>query len=408
MLSQLIQSTADSIRTATPQEEERLCPVIDFGPFIANEPGAHEKIVKELRNACESTGFFQIVNHSVSKDVIKNAFRASKHFFELPFDEKLMLSKDMFSNRGYELLQDFVLEGEEDSSLDGVPIDDDLSFPRSSSFTPSSLGCPIPSAQSLSTYAEPPNSSPIPWNTGLVDDATPTENNNAAIHDSACMSNEFRESFYFGNDNLSKERLLRPFQGPNKWPLNTGAGFRTALVQYHNDMAVFANQVMCLLAESLGLSADAFDEFCSDPTTAIRLLRYPSSFNRTGVNDHTDADALTLMAQDEVRGLQILDPVTQSFVAISARPDALVANLGDIMAILTNNRYKSSVHRVCNTSGHDRYTIPFFLHGNIDYVVAPLPGLGPSTTEPIAVEDLLRDHFQNSYTSHTTTTSLVC
>ncbi|EEB09378.1 2-OG-Fe(II) oxygenase superfamily protein [Schizosaccharomyces japonicus yFS275] len=371
MLSQMFQKVATNAnRDATPEENERLLPVIDFGPMLAGEPGARELVIEQLRSACEYSGFFQIVHHSISHEVFRNAFRASKRFFELPFEEKLELSKDMFSNRGYELVQDFVLEGEEtafDSQevLDGCA-DDDWCCSGSTS------NLAATPAASITT-------------TGAVNGSV-SSGSNAAVFEDEIVSNEFRESFYFGSENLSAERLMRPFQGPNKWPLHSGNDFR----------------LMRLLAESLGLSEHAFDDFCSDPTTAIRLLRYPPAGGRVGVNDHRDAAALTLMAQDGVAGLQIFDPELNQFLAVSPRKDALVANLGDIMTILTNHRYKSSLHRVCNTSSQDRYTIPFFLQGNIDYVVAPLPELGPPQSEPVAVEDLLRDHFQNSYTSHTT------
>lgn len=392
MLSQLIERSTQYVREASLEEQNRIMPLIDFGPYVNQEPGAHERIIQQLRAACESTGFFQIVNSPISPDVVKNAFRASKQFFELPFDEKLTLSKDMFSNRGYELMEDFVLEGEEDSSspleISGIDFEAG-SYPGEAPLPPSSIG-----------YVLPPSSLANGEGSSMFDADMTTSN--AVAHGDESISNEFRESFYFGNDNLSKDRLLRPFQGPNKWPSTAGSSFRKALVKYHDQMLAFANHVMSLLAESLELSPDAFDEFCSDPTTSIRLLRYPSSPSRLGVQEHTDADALTLMSQDNVKGLEILDPVSNCFLSVSPAPGALIANLGDIMAILTNNRYKSSMHRVCNNSGSDRYTIPFFLQGNIDYVVAPLPGLGPSTAEPIAVEDLLRDHFQNSYTSHTT------
>ncbi|KAK3076234.1 hypothetical protein LTS18_013556, partial [Coniosporium uncinatum] len=78
-------------------------PVIDFSDFTSGDPAREQKCAQEIRHACVTQGFFQIINHTVPKDVQKAAFAASKSFFNLPIQEKLALDKSQNKyNRGYE------------------------------------------------------------------------------------------------------------------------------------------------------------------------------------------------------------------------------------------------------------------------------------------------------------------
>ena len=75
-------------------------PVIDFGPFFAGEPGALDRLGEEVRDACERIGFFYILNHGVSDDLIDQAFEQSRRFHALPLEEKRKLKLDQY-NVGY-------------------------------------------------------------------------------------------------------------------------------------------------------------------------------------------------------------------------------------------------------------------------------------------------------------------
>ena len=82
-------------------------------------------------------------------------------------------------------------------------------------------------------------------------------------------------------------------------------------------------------------------------------------------------------------------------------PDSFVVNLGDMFARWTNDRYRSTLHRVVNVSGLERYSIPFFYHGNLGHVVECIPSCldaaGSSKYAATTVERHFREKFGSSY-----------
>ena len=75
-------------------------PVIDYGPYFAGEPGALDRLVPQVRHACEHIGFFYISGHGVPDAIVDDAFAAARRFHALPMDEKLTLQLNDW-NIGY-------------------------------------------------------------------------------------------------------------------------------------------------------------------------------------------------------------------------------------------------------------------------------------------------------------------
>jgi isopenicillin N synthase-like dioxygenase len=123
-------------------------------------------------------------------------------------------------------------------------------------------------------------------------------------------------------------------------------------------------------------------------TSALRIIDYPhldrSALDRAAATQlragaHTDYGTLTLLMQDDAPGgLEVLDPRTDTWTPVPARPGAFVVNLGDLMARWTNDRWRSTLHRVVvpprSASGSTRrQSIAFFHNANYHATVECLP-----------------------------------
>jgi hypothetical protein len=90
-----------------------------------------------------------------------------------------------------------------------------------------------------------------------------------------------------------------------------------------------------------------------------------------GVNHHTDAGALTLLLQDDEAGLEVEHEGRWHLV--EPRRDALVINIGDVVQVWSNDRYRAALHRVRASSERARYSAPFFFNPSHEARYAPLP-----------------------------------
>ncbi|KAM0463305.1 hypothetical protein ACHAO4_000018 [Trichoderma viride] len=86
-------------------------PVIDFSGFLSGDQQQMQQCADQIRDACLTQGFFQIVNHDIPASLQKDIFKASKAFFALPVEEKMKLDKSLNKyNRGYEVMHGQMIE----------------------------------------------------------------------------------------------------------------------------------------------------------------------------------------------------------------------------------------------------------------------------------------------------------
>ncbi|CAL1389373.1 unnamed protein product [Linum trigynum] len=163
----------------------------------------------------------------------------------------------------------------------------------------------------------------------------------------------------------------------NQWP-DFPPHLRGACEEYGRAVEKLAFKLMELIALSLGLRADRFEGFFKDQTSFVRLNHYPPCpvpHLALGVGRHKDAGALTVLAQDDVGGLEVKRKSDGQWVWASPTPDAYIINVGDIIQVWSNNVYESVEHRVMVNSERERFSIPFFFNPSHYTVVEPLEEL---------------------------------
>lgn len=101
-----------------------------------------------------------------------------------------------------------------------------------------------------------------------------------------------------------------------------------------------------------------------------------------------------MLLQDDGEGLEVLQ--AGQWRPVESKRGTFVVNIGDLMKKMTGGIYKSSMHRVINTTNRDRYSIPFFFDGNLDFIVRPL--IGPNTLGELrSLETHLKERFDDAH-----------
>ncbi|MEZ5372022.1 MAG: 2-oxoglutarate and iron-dependent oxygenase domain-containing protein [Microthrixaceae bacterium] len=200
-----------------------------------------------------------------------------------------------------------------------------------------------------------------------------------------------KEGLYIGVELAADDpRVLAgvPLHGPNLFPADPPDLGPTAL-EYMAAVTGVGHAVMSGLAIALGLDPGWFaTDLTSDPTVLFRIFHYPphdtGEDSSWGVAEHTDYGLLTLLAQDDSGGLEVR--ADDGWVEVPADPAVLVCNLGDMLEAITARRYRSTLHRVRNTSGRSRLSFPLFFDPSWDARVRPLP-LDPADAAPAVATD---------------------
>jgi isopenicillin N synthase-like dioxygenase len=188
---------------------------------------------------------------------------------------------------------------------------------------------------------------------------------------------DLKEAFNIGLDLKPDDPDLlagAPFRSLNVWP--DLPDFRVFMLSYFDACAALGRRLHRAFACDFGLDPDFFAKKLDRPMATLRLLYYPSSTELTenllGAGEHTDYGNVTLLATDNVGGLEVRTR-SGAWIAAPAMTGAFIVNIGDCLMRWTNDIYVSTPHRVVNRSSRERYSIAFFLDPNPDAIIEAIP-----------------------------------
>ncbi|KAH1264102.1 hypothetical protein AAZX31_01G008200 [Glycine max] len=296
--------------------------------------------VNLLKEACLDSGFFYVVNHGISQEFMDEVFAQSKKFFSLPHNEKMKTLRNE-QHRGY------------------TPVLDELLDPENQ------------------------------------------------VH-----VGDYKEGYYIGVEKGEDDpQSKKPFYGPNNWPApDVLPGWRETMEKFHLETLEVGKAVAKMIALALDLDANYFDrpEILGEPIAILRLLHYEGQVSDPskglyGAGAHTDFGLITLLATDDVPGLQICrdrDAKPQKWEDVAPLKGAFIVNLGDMLERWSNCVFKSTLHRVLG-NGQGRYSIAYFLEPSLDCLVECLPTCksdsNPPKYPPILCHDYMTQRYKDTH-----------
>uniref|UniRef100_A0A0E0KUB7 Fe2OG dioxygenase domain-containing protein n=1 Tax=Oryza punctata TaxID=4537 RepID=A0A0E0KUB7_ORYPU len=170
----------------------------------------------------------------------------------------------------------------------------------------------------------------------------------------------------------------------DQWPSNPPS-FRQVVGTYSTEARALALRLLEAISESLGLERGHMVSAMGRQAQHMAVNYYPPCPQPEltyGLPGHKDPNAITLLLQDGVSGLQVQR--NGRWVAVNPVPDALVINIGDQVQALSNDRYKSVLHRVIVNSESERISVPTFYCPSPDAVIAPADALVDGDLHPLA------------------------
>jgi isopenicillin N synthase-like dioxygenase len=280
---------------------------------ISRDP---DSVGKQLDEVCRTVGFFQIVGHGIDPAVADGAWMAATRFFDLPVEGKMTVARpSRHYPYGY--------------------------IPVAGESLAHSLG-----------GATPPDLKEV-FNVGPI----------------------IRPASTFDDPNQ------KWVYSPNLWPAAL-PDLKAAWTAYYGAMVVLCDHLMSLFARGLGLAPDFFADKLDQAPNALRAINYPERDvaplpGQLRAGAHTDYGTLTVLRQDAVGGLEVLDLVG-NWVGVESVPGTFVINIGDLLARWTNDRWKSTLHRVVDPAAATqkrarRQSMPFFQNANWSAQITCLP-----------------------------------
>jgi isopenicillin N synthase-like dioxygenase len=192
-------------------------------------------------------------------------------------------------------------------------------------------------------------------------------------------------------------------RGPNNWP-EAVPELRRALSAYYDTIAVASARLLEAIAVGLGREQTFFEPLYRKRLQRTQVVWYPPQpaemgSEQFGVADHTDFGCITLLWQDNNGGLEVL-AADNRWIAATPVEGTMVVNVGDLLQRWTNERFRSTRHRVVNRSGRERFSIASFYDPSYKSIVDPRDfGVSDDEAryEPIAAGDHIVGRINRSF-----------
>lgn len=322
-------------------------PAVDISAYVeGGTPAARAAVARATDAACREVGFIQVHGHGVPDDVVDGLGDAMDAFFALGIDQKRSYVRPASENRGY----------------------------------------------------TPPRTESLSLSLGL---------------ESASRMNDFFEAFNVGNvgnvGDVGDESDDPDHFAANTWP--AVPGFEDRVSAYLAEADRVARTMTRIFADALGTPEGFFERLTTPSIGVLRMNHYalePGTEvaldgDLVGMSEHTDFGIVTVLWADRVRGLQVLGG-DGGWHDVSPEPGALLINLGDLTARLTNERWMSTLHRVkppvVDGTVERRRSAAYFHDGDPAAVVAPLDSCvdaeHPPLYEPVTIDAHIRAKLAGS------------
>jgi len=189
---------------------------------------------------------------------------------------------------------------------------------------------------------------------------------------------DLKEFWHIGRE-IPDNSKYRDVMAPNLWPEEV-EGFHEKGYALYNALDELGSQVLRALALHIGLPENYFADKTDFGNSILRPIHYPpitaDDIPNVRAGAHEDINLITLLVGASAAGLEVLSKKGE-WVPFTSDADTIVVNIGDMLQRLTNHVYPSTTHRVVNPPGEEarkpRYSVPFFLHPNPDFLIDVLP-----------------------------------